>query len=94
MELIHRDDGREGSFVLKEGTATVGEITYVWAGDRRIVIGHTGVRRPYEGRGLGRQLVDAAAGFARQKGIGITPLCPFARALFDKSASYDDVKSA
>jgi predicted GNAT family acetyltransferase/uncharacterized Fe-S cluster protein YjdI len=94
MEVIHRDDGQNGVFVLKDGDSTAGEMTYAWDGDGRMVIDHTGVRREYEGRGLGRKLVDAAAGFAREKGIRIVPRCPFVKALFAKSASYDDVKNA
>ena len=94
MELIHRDDGQEGVFVLKDGAATMGEVSYAWADAERIVIDHTGVRRQYEGQGLGKQLVEAVVEFARQKGVKITPRCPFARALFERSRSYDDVRSA
>jgi predicted GNAT family acetyltransferase len=94
MELTHRDDGREGVFVLKDGAATAGEVSYAWADAGRIVIEHTGVRRQYEGRGLGKRLVYTVVEFARQKGIRITPRCPFARALFERSDSFDDVRSA
>ncbi|MDR0576270.1 MAG: N-acetyltransferase [Candidatus Accumulibacter sp.] len=93
MEMIHRDNGEEGAFVMKDGASTTGEITYFWTDDDRIAIDHTGVRRQYEGHGLGKKLVDAVVGFAREKKIGIVPLCPFARALFDKDPSYGDVRS-
>jgi len=45
------------------------------------------------GRGIGHSLVDAAVSFARDKGERVRPLCSFARAVFDKNATYDDVRA-
>ncbi|MDR1935876.1 MAG: N-acetyltransferase [Candidatus Accumulibacter sp.] len=93
MEIIHQDNGQKGAFVLKDGDSTAGEVSYVWAGDKRVILDRTHVEREYGGQGLGKKLVDAVAGFARDKEIKIVPRCSYAEALFNKSSSYDDVKS-
>jgi predicted GNAT family acetyltransferase len=94
MEIVHQDDGREGIFMLQEGEATAGELSYAWDGEGRVVAYHTGVRRAFEGRGLAKRLVDALVGFAREKEIKIVAQCPYVKALFAKSADYDDVKAS
>jgi predicted GNAT family acetyltransferase len=93
MELIHKDNGQKGSFVLKNDNSNAGEITYVWVNDNEIIIDHTGVRGEYEGKGLGKQLVDAVVGFARNNNVKITPLCPFAKLLFERNPVYNDVNA-
>ena len=46
----------------------------------RLVLTHTEVPPTLEGRGIGGKLVAAALDRARQDGLTIVPLCPFARA--------------
>ncbi len=53
MEITHRDDGKRGIFEAKNGTTTMGELTYVWADTHKIIIDHTGVKSAYEGLGIG-----------------------------------------
>jgi uncharacterized protein len=45
----------------------------------RFVLIHTQVPASLEGRGIGGKLVLAALDRARQDGLTIVPLCPFAR---------------
>ena len=45
----------------------------------RLVLTHTEVPPTLEGRGIGGKLVAAALDRARQDGLTIVPLCPFAR---------------
>ncbi|WP_411197825.1 GNAT family N-acetyltransferase [Sphingobacterium thalpophilum] len=52
---------------------------------------HTEVSENYTGKGLGRQMLSAAVDFAREKGLKILPLCPFAKSVFDKEADLEDV---
>ena len=92
MELIHKDDDRKGVFKLKDGARTVAEMTYVWAGEDRFIIDHTEVNPDYEGQGLGLQLVEAAVIFARERNFKIIPLCPFARAMFERHSEFQDVR--
>ncbi|GAB3041647.1 GNAT family N-acetyltransferase [Spirosoma pulveris] len=91
MEIQHKDNGQKGLFYVAVDGKTEAEMTYVWSGDQRIIIDHTGVSNALKGEGIGKQLVQAAVLFAREKQLKILPLCPFARAVFDKTPAYQDV---
>ena len=66
-------------------------MTYIWAGEKRMVIDHTEVDASLKGQGVGSELVAAAVTEARANGFKILPLCPFAKAIMIKEKSYDDV---
>lgn len=91
MNIQHKDNGQKGIFYVVVDGQTEAEMTYVWSGDQRIIIDHTGVSEALKGEGIGKQLVQAAVIFAREKQLKILPLCPFARAVFDKTPDYQDV---
>lgn len=91
MEIIHERNEQKGAFTAQEGNVRAGEMTYSWAGTDKIIIDHTDVNPEFKGQGIGKVLVMAAVGFAREKGIKILPLCPFAKATFDKNPDIQDV---
>ncbi|MGL5890983.1 MAG: GNAT family N-acetyltransferase [Bacteroidia bacterium] len=91
MEIKQYDDGRKGLFYIELDNKKVAEMTYVWAGTDRIIIDHTGVGDILRGKSAGKQLVAASVKFAREKGIKILPLCPFAKSVFEKVTEYQDV---
>jgi predicted GNAT family acetyltransferase len=90
MNIQHKDDNKKGLFYIEENGKTLAEMTYVWAGNK-IIIDHTEVGEELKGKGAGKQLVEKAVEFAREKKIKIMPLCPFAKAVFDKTEKYKDV---
>jgi uncharacterized protein len=91
MDIQQYDNGNKGSFCIEADGNKLAEMTYVWAGSDRIIIDHTEVSAALAGKGAGKQLVAKAVDFAREKGIKILPLCPFAKAVFDKVPAYHDV---
>ncbi|QKZ15319.1 GNAT family N-acetyltransferase [Spirosoma sp. KUDC1026] len=91
MDIQHKDNGKMGVFYVEADGMTTAEMTYLWSGDRRIIIDHTGVSEALQGQHIGKQLVEAAVVFARQKQLRILPLCPFAKAMFDKTPEFQDV---
>lgn len=91
MNIQHDDDQKKGRFFIAEGNELLAEMTYVWAGLTRIIIDHTDVNEKLKGQNAGRQLVARAVAFARERGITILPLCPFAKSVFDKTPEYRDV---
>jgi uncharacterized protein len=91
MEIQQKDDGKKGMFYIEQEADTLAEMTYVWAGNDKIIIDHTQVGASLVGKGIGKQLVHKAVEFAREKNIKIMPLCPFAKAVFDKVSDYQDV---
>ena len=92
IEIKQEDDGEDGQFTLFDEEKIAGEMTYSWAGEDKFIIDHTGIREEYGQKGYGKKLVYEAVEFARNKGVKILPLCPFARALFDKDNSIADVR--
>ena len=91
MEIKQQDDGKKGLFYLEENGKQLATMTYVHAGDTRIIIDHTEVNPGNEGKGLGKLLVKAGVDFAREKHYKIMPLCPYAKSVFDKTPEYKDV---
>lgn len=91
MEVQQADNGKNGTFFIEESGARIGEMTYVYAGPDKFIIDHTEVAEGNEGRGIGGKLVRAAVDFAREKGLKILPLCPFAKGVFQRKPEYADV---
>jgi uncharacterized protein len=91
MDIQHIYDGHKGMFFIKQEGHRVAEMTYVWAGTDRFIIDHTGVDEILKGKGAGKQLVANAVAFARQKGVRILPLCPFAKHVFETVPEFQDV---
>lgn len=91
MEINHRKEENKGAFIATEDGAKAGEMTYSKAGDDKIIIDHTEVDPAFGGQGVGKKMVLAAVDFARENNIKILPLCPFAKAAFDKDATIQDV---
>jgi len=91
MEIRHTESETKGIFEVIEEGEKVGEMTYSKAGTDRIIIDHTEVDPSQNGKGLGKKLVDTGVAFAREKGLKIIPLCPFAKRVLTGSDKYADV---
>ncbi len=91
MLIQQQDDGKKGTFYIAEEGKQLAEMTYVWAGANLFIVDHTEVDSSLEGKGVGKQLVQHAVEFAREKGLKMIPLCPFTKAVIDKTPAYRDV---
>lgn len=91
MEVLQEDNGKKGEFYVEVNGRRDALMTYTWAGEDKIIIDHTEVGDSLRGQGVGYKLVEASVNFMRTKGIKAIPLCPFAKAVFDKKAEYNDV---
>lgn len=91
MEIQQTDDHKRGSFFIEINGKKLAEMTYVWAGEGIIIIDHTEVDDELRGKNAGKQMLTKAVEFARNNGIKIKPLCPFAKSMFDKFDEYKDV---
>lgn len=90
-EVKQQETDSKGSFYIEKNGERIAEMTYSKAGDDRIIIDHTEVSDVLRGQGAGKQMVEKAVAYAREKKISIIPLCPFARSVFDKNPSLRDV---
>ncbi|AJY74271.1 GNAT family N-acetyltransferase [Paenibacillus beijingensis] len=79
------------SFYVGEQDHKDAEIHYVPTGNDKIIVDHTIVSDRLRGQGVGQALVKRLVEFAREEGIKIMPLCPFAKSQFDRHKEYDDV---
>ena len=71
---------RRGVVSARENGEIVGDLVF-----KIRVITHTHVSDGYEGRGIGRTLVQHAAEYAMQRNVKIIPLCSFARSYIERN---------
>ena len=90
-EVQVKINDKKGSFFIVFEGKQEAEMTFVFAGEDKIIIDHTGVNPGNEGKGLGKQMVAQAVTYARENNIKIIPLCPFAKKVFDKTPEFRDV---
>ena len=93
MEIKQHDTEKNGNFYIEENGKTLAIMTYVYAGDHKFIIDHTQVPDALRGRGVGQALVLRAVQDARREAFKIIPLCPFAKAQFDRHEDWRDVLS-
>ena len=89
--ITHEEHGHRGAFFVEHDGRRIAEMTYSRAGPSLVIIDHTQVDRAYGGRGISRQLLDAAVRWARESRTKVTATCPFALAQFAKDPSIRDV---
>ena len=90
-EVQIRINDNKGAFYIEVEGKQESLMTFVFAGEDKIIIDHTEVNPGNEGKGFGKKMVLKAVEFAREKGIKIVPLCPFAKSVFDKTPEFTDV---
>lgn len=84
-------NNKNGSFYIEIDGKLAAKMTFVYAGNDKIIIDHTEVNEAYNSKGFGKQMVAQAVAFAREKNLKIIPLCPFAKKVFEKTPEYQDV---
>lgn len=83
-----------GSLFVKDKDKKVAEMTYSYKTGQRIVIEHTFVDPMLRGEGMGRALLEFIIDKARREHLLIVPLCSFARSVFERDPSLQDVLSS
>ncbi|MCT1531281.1 N-acetyltransferase [Sphingobacterium daejeonense] len=91
MLVKHEQSDNKGAFFAEEDGKRIGEMTYSKAGTGKIIIDHTEVDPEEKGKGIGSVLLEKAVEFARDNNLKILPLCPFAKAQFDRDVNIRDV---
>lgn len=97
FEILFSEGESKGIFSLyapKEGHDTPvksGEMTVSKAGESTWIIDHTGVDDAMKGTGAAVALVKRSVEIARERGLKIIPLCPFAKVQFQRYSEYHDV---
>jgi predicted GNAT family acetyltransferase len=92
MNILQDDNRVKGRFYVEISGNEVAEMTYTYAGPNKIIIDHTQVDETLKGQGVGYKLIEESVSFMRTNGLKVIPLCPFAKAAFQKKSNeYKDV---
>ena len=91
LDIRRQDDSPSRGRWVADVDGHAAEMTYSRASPSLIIIDHTGVPDALRGRGVGQALVRRAVEDARRDGFRIVPLCPFAKAQFERHADWADV---
>lgn len=90
IKIEREETDSKGRYVIRLDGAEA-EMTYSRAGEKMIIIDHTGVPDSLQGRGLGVKLVERGVEDARREGRKVIPLCPYAKAQIEKHPEWRDV---
>jgi uncharacterized protein len=92
LDIEEEVTGSKGRYVAKAGNG--GEdavLSYSTLNATTIIIDSTVVPDAWRGKGAGKALVGRAVTDARERGIRIVPLCPFAKAQIERHPEWRDV---
>jgi uncharacterized protein len=90
-QIQHQEIDAKGAFFVEKDGRRLAEMTYSRTNATMIIVDHTDVDASMSGQGVGRQLLGALVQWARETGTKVVPLCPFAKAQFNKDPSIRDV---
>ena len=91
MYISIENTDSKGAAFIESDNKRLAEMTYSIASPNLIIIDHTEVDESLKGQGIGRKLLLKIVERARNENIKIIPLCPFAKSVFDKEESLQDV---
>lgn len=86
----------KNEFYIEESNEVIARIQFIPSGkdvDGRnlIIVNHTVVYEGHNGRGLGKELVNKLAEYARDENLYIIPVCPYAKSVLESKEEYQDV---
>ncbi|CAM3669881.1 GNAT family N-acetyltransferase [Flavobacterium gelidilacus] len=90
MEVQLNTNEKNGFFYIEVNGKTEAKMTFVFAGEDKIIIDHTEVNDGNNGKGFGKMMVAKAVEFAREKNLKILPLCPFVKSVIEKTPEFQD----
>ena len=90
MEIQRDEHGQKGAFFIDEDGEWIAELTYV-NNNGIMTIDHTEIDEKLRGEGIGEDMVRAAVEYARDKGLKIKAVCPYAKKVIDRTPEFHDV---
>lgn len=89
MEVIK--NGKNMFYIGEDIKDPLAKIIFLPSGENKIIIEHTYVSDSLKGQGIGRQLVEKVAEYARNENLRIIPECTYARKVMTRGDEYRDV---
>ncbi|WP_027834026.1 GNAT family N-acetyltransferase [Maritalea myrionectae] len=89
-DVQFEQSGNRGRFFINLGGGQEAEMTFLDR-DGTFVVDHTGVPKPFEGKGIALELVKAGVQYARDHDKKIEPVCPYVVMQFKRHKDWDDI---
>ncbi len=89
-EPIVRDNPEQHRYEVHVGSELAGFTTY-HAQPGLLTVLHTEIERPFEGQGIGSELIRRVLDDIRAKGARVLPVCPFVLAFLERHPQYMDL---
>jgi predicted GNAT family acetyltransferase len=90
MQIQRDEHGRNGAFYIDEDGEWIAELTYI-RNNGVMTIDHTEIDEKLRGEGIGQDMVKAAVDYARESGLKIKPVCPYAKKVIERTPEFQDV---
>lgn len=97
FEIVFSEGDTKAQFTLHDretgsgNSVESGEMTISKAGSKTWIIDHVGVNDAMKGTGAAAEMVKRGVEMARERGLKIIPLCPYAKVQFKRHPDYGDV---
>lgn len=91
VAITREDKPSGGRYVAKVEGKPEAEMTFSKAGEKILIIDHTGVPDELGGMGVGKALVEYMVHDVRALDLKIIPLCPFTNATLRKHPEWQDI---
>jgi len=85
------DVAEASRYELRLADRAIGFVNYRLRPDGRIVFTHTEIDQECEGRGFGSRLAAGVLEDVRDRGLEVTPLCPFLARYLDLHPEFHDL---
>ncbi|WP_285270359.1 GNAT family N-acetyltransferase [Kaistella rhinocerotis] len=92
MNYHNEKSGNGGVITLSNDAEEVGRLTYtIFPEHDRMVISYVLVHRQFEGRGMGKYLIEEALKYARDNNWKVYPHCSYARSVMNRMNDVEDI---
>ncbi len=95
MKIDNKQNGNGGYIDLlkeEEDDKQVGRLTYTIVPDeQKLIISYVMIYPEFEGKGLGKYLVEAAIKFSRENNWKVYPHCSYARSVMNRMNDVEDI---
>lgn len=92
MQFKNNTSGNGGVISLQKENKEIGRLTYTLVPDEnRLIISYVMVYPEFEGKGLGKYLIDEALEFARENHWTVYPHCSYARSVMNRMSNIEDI---
>ena len=92
MKYTNNKSGNGGFIALNNDDEEIGRLTYtIFPEDHKLIISFVLVHKKFEGRGMGKFLVEEGVKFARENNWNVYPHCSYARSVMNRMPDVEDI---